>query len=51
MFGFALPFGEKTIGTAQLKGFKESVPGLFMGFGMVMVFTALFLQSVLLIVS
>lgn len=51
MFGSALPLGKKTVGTVQSKQFKENVPGLFMGFGMVMVFAVLFLQSVLLIVS
>ena len=51
MFGFAVPLGKKTIGTAQPKGFKENVPGIFMGFGMVMVFGALFLQGILLIIS
>jgi len=51
MFGFAVPLGKKTFGTAQPKGFKENVPGIFMGFGMVMVFGALFLQGILLIIS
>jgi len=50
MFGFTLPIGKKTLGTSQPKGFMENLPGLFMGFGMAMVFAALFLQGIVLII-
>ena len=46
MFGFTIPIGKKLYGnSSKTKGFKETLPGLFMGFGFVAVLGALFIQG------
>ena len=51
VLSYSLPIELKNQIAKETKGFKENVPGIFMGFGMVMVFGALFLQGILLIIS
>ena len=51
MFGFTLPIGKKLYGnSSKTKGFKETLPGLFMGFGFVAIVGALFIQGYYLII-
>ena len=51
MFGFTLPLGKKLYGnSSKTKGFKETLPGLFMGFGFVAVVGALFIQGYYIII-
>ena len=51
MFGFTLPVGKKLYGnSSKTKGFKETLPGLFMGFGFVAIVGALFIQGYYLII-